>query len=164
MKNRIPIEFYEKAKEVLIYDPTSPSCLRWKNGKKAGSQDKDGYWLVRIGARPGKLLKAHRVVWFLHHGTLPDLIDHRDAITSNNVVKNLREANEIQNHANSKKHKDNSSGVKGISWDKRTNSWIAKCCLNYKQYTIGRFKDLDAAIEALVAKRNELHKEFARHD
>lgn len=161
LMKRIPIEYYKEAVKLLDYDPSSPSFLRWRDGRIAGTLDGGGYFIVRVLNR---LMKVHRIVWYMHKGTMPDLLDHRDNNPSNNAIDNLREATEEQNRANSKKHSDNTSGVKGISWDKKTQSWIAKCCQNYKQHHVGRFTELDDAKEALIAYRNNLHKEFARHD
>jgi hypothetical protein len=160
---RLPTEVYEIAATKLLYDLSSPSGLRWLNGKVAGSQDNNGYWLVRVGSRPGKLLKAHRVIWFMHHKTLPDLVDHENTITSDNAIGNLRDATEGQNRANSNKHIDNTSGAKGVYWDKRTESWLVQCCVNYKTHYAGRFKNRDEAIAEATALREQLHKEFARH-
>lgn len=159
---KIPTDHYQVAMDRLIYDESSPSGLRWKNdGAEAGCQDADGYWLVRVD---GTLLRAHRIIWFMHHQTMPDLIDHRDGDPSNNREGNLREATEGQNRANGKKHADGKNPAKGVCWDKRTKSWIVKCCVNRKQHHGGRFKDLGEAKAAAIALRNQLHQEFARHD
>lgn len=112
---RIPIEAYKEAVQTLIYDPASPSALRWVTGKCAGTQNDNNYWLVRVGKRPGRLFKANRIVWYMHHQTMPDLIDHHDRDSSNNLITNLREATEGQNRTNAKTHKDNTSGAKGVS-------------------------------------------------
>lgn len=162
---RIPVEAYAPTSEALVYDETTPSCLRWKvSGKPAGSQDQDGYFLVRVGARPGKLFKAHRVIWYLHHGTLPDLVDHKDGNPANNRLSNLRIATESQNRHNASKHSDNTSGAKGVYWDKRTKKWMVKVSLASKSIWGGRFTNFNEAV--LVAKqlREDLHKEFSRHD
>ena len=81
----------------LYYDQSSPSGLRWKVARSnrvkkdsiAGSKDKDGYYQVKVC---GKVYKAHRVVWFLHHGAIPDglEIDHKDRKRDNNKIDNLQ--------------------------------------------------------------------------
>ena len=88
MYKRVVVAHYEEAVSKLTYDLSSPSGLRHENGKPAGCQDKKGYWLVRIGEAPGKLLRAHRIIWFMFHGTLPNIVDHKDTITSNNDLLN----------------------------------------------------------------------------
>lgn len=161
---RIPIEVYQDAATKLIYDPTAPSGLRWNDGREAGCQDGKGYWLVRVGKRPGRLLKAHRLIWFIHHGTLPDLLDHRDVNPANNLISNLREATESENRTNSGKHRDNTSGAKGVYWCKRTQSWLVQCSKNKKLHYAGRFKDKEAANEAARNLRETLHSGFVNHD
>lgn len=162
--NRLPTTAYIEAASKLYYNPKSPSGLSWiKNNKNAGCQDKDGYWLVRVGAKPGKLLRAHRIIWFIHHGTLPDDVDHENRNTSENIINNLRAASESQNRHNTSKHRDNTSGFKGVYWDKRTKSWLVQCCVNSKTHYAGRYKDKDEAISVAIALREKLHKGFARH-
>ena len=152
-------------KDQLIYDETSPSCLRWvATGEPAGCQEPLGYFLVRVGPGNGRLFKAHRIIWYLHHGDMPDLIDHRDTDPSNNRIKNLRRATEGQNRHNSKKHRDNSSGSKGVQWDPRTQKWAVRICVNYQSIWGGRFADKDAAIAEAVRLRELHHKDFSRHD
>ncbi|WWC81820.1 pathogenesis-related transcriptional factor and ERF protein [Burkholderia phage vB_BpP_HN03] len=164
MSKRIPVEAYAEAVKDLIYDPASPSGLRWANGKPAGGLDGDGYWLVRVGKRPGRLFKAHRLIWFIHHGTVPDLLDHEDTNTSNNRIGNLRIATEKQNRANSHGHKDSSTGVKGVYYEPRTNKYTVRVTVDYQQHWGGRHSTIQEATAAATALRERLHKEFARHD
>lgn len=159
----IPIEVYQQAALELSYDPASRSCIR-KNGKEVGTPDGNGYWLVRVGKGKGTLLKCHRVVWFLHHGTVPPLIEHKDRNPSNNLITNLREATESQNRCNTPKHCDNTSGAKGVFWCKSTSKWMVKVCVNYKTYWGGRHADLETAIAVATELRNKLHGEYVNHD
>lgn len=43
----------------------SESCWLWSGSTR------DGYGVMRIGGRSGRLVGAHRVSWFLAHGELP---------------------------------------------------------------------------------------------
>lgn len=160
----VPASIYEEAAKKLIYDLTSPSGLRWLNGEPAGCQDKAGYWLVRVGARPGKLLRAHRIIWYMHHGTVPALLDHKDDNPANNNISNLRIATESQNRHNTRKHRDNKSGVKGVCWDAKNQKWVVNVTYQYKTHWGGRFSDLEEAKRVACALRNNLHQEYARHD
>lgn len=160
---RVSVEFYDIAITDLVYDESSPSCLRWrKTGEPAGCQDSNKYWLVRVGGRIGKLLRAHRIVWYIQHGQLPDLLDHRDTDPANNRIVNLRVATESQNRHNANRHVDNTSGYKGVYWDKRTGKWVVKVSLNYESHWGGRFTDKQEAIEVAKDLRNKLHREFAK--
>ena len=42
----------------------------------------------------------------------------------------------------------NTSGHKGVSWDKSRNKWYAYITVNYKLINLGRFSILEDAIEA----------------
>lgn len=44
--------------------------------------------------------------------------------------------------------KDNTSGVKGVCWDKRVNKWRAAIKVDSKQIHIGNYTTLEAATEA----------------
>jgi hypothetical protein len=53
----------------------------------------------------------------------------------------------LQNY-NIKKREGCSSNVKGVSWDRRRNKWIAYINVNRKAKYLGAFTDIDGAIEA----------------
>lgn len=48
----------------------------------------------------------------------------------------------------SKMYKNNKSGVKGVSWNKRFNKWNAQICLKGKVKNLGYFLNLEDAIKA----------------
>lgn len=51
--------------------------------------------------------------------------------------------------ANNQRMKNtNTSGHKGVSWDKAKNRWIAKIIINYKPIHLGTFKTIEEAVEA----------------
>lgn len=53
---------------------------------------------------------------------------------------------------------DNTSGVKGVTWDKSKKRWFVRLYLAGKCYNIGRFKNLDDAIKA----RKEAEEKYFR--
>ena len=73
------------------------------------------------------------------------LIDHKDRIKLNNQRYNLREATKSQNAANSKLSVLNTSGHKGVIFDKERQKWIAQIKVNYKNIFLGRFEDYEKA-------------------
>lgn len=95
----------------------------------------------------------------LESGEYPD---HIDGNGLNNQRRNLRKASREENMQNSRKRKDNKSGVKGISWKERNQKWQARINVNGKQYYLGLFATLDAAKEAWEKAASEFHKEFKR--
>lgn len=134
---------------------------RGKIGKKAGSLSNTGY--IQIGIKNMDYL-LHRLVFLYHHGYMPKYIDHIDGNKLNNRIENLRECTNQQNSFNSKISKNNTSGIKGISWDKSRNKWQAKCMIDGKTIHIGRFSDIKQAENALKSARSYYHGIYARHN
>jgi hypothetical protein len=71
---------------------------------------------------------------------------------------------------NGKLHKDSSSGIKGLHYRKRDSVWKACVIVKGVQYQKSLVAPFDcAATKAILTewlrdKREELHKEFARHE
>jgi hypothetical protein len=90
-------------------------------------------------------------------------IDHINCVHDDNRWKNLRLCTRSQNNHNQPRRKTNKSGVKGVCWMKKAGKWHGQVCLNYKVHHVGLFDDLEAAANAVRAKRDELHGRFANH-
>ena len=109
-----PILTYERAHQVLIYNPETGS-LHWRvtrpgapKGALVGTRS-NGYTQVEIDYR---LYKAHRVIWLMQTGKWPTHhIDHKNRMRADNRWKNLREATPKQNARNRRPSKRNSSGT-----------------------------------------------------
>ena len=110
-----------------------------------------------------KTYKIHRLIFLIHHNYLPEEVDHIDGNPLNNKIENLRPAIHSENIRNAKLRKDNKSGEKGVTWDKKRNKWRTACVFNGKQYCAGYYKNISEAIENVRKLRKELHQEFARH-
>ncbi len=129
---------------------------------RAGSVRKDGY--VTISALGFKYL-AHRLAWFYVKGVWPpEYLDHINGDRTDNRIENLREASAQQNTINRPLHKNNSSGYRGVSYDKTTKKWVARIVSNYRQLVLGQFADMEDAIAAYNRASEEHHGEFARQE
>lgn len=110
------------------YDPeTGILTSRVKYGSKpegrvVGCTDERGYVRVRVG---GMLIKAHRVIWFMQTGDVPPIIDHINRDKGDNRWCNLRIATSSENAGNASISPRNTSGFKGVSFDKSRNRWRA---------------------------------------
>src|SRR5256885_94608 len=71
---------------------------------------------------------------------------------------NLRIVSHATNMINRGKNKNNTSGHKGIMWDKRKKAWLAQISKNYKHIYIGRFDKIEDAIAAYNKVASEIHK------
>lgn len=132
-----------------------------RKGMVAGGVNGDGYRNVGIN---GKRFKCHRLIWIMFYGSIPEgmEIDHRDGDKDNNRINNLRLATRSKNKFNAQKNANNTSGVKGIHWNKRDKLWQARIMV--KGFTYQKFfVDLEVGKEWIVAMRQWLHGEFTNH-
>lgn len=143
--------------------PNTRICNLWNAkyaGKIAGSFA-DEYVRITLDQTP---YKAHRIAYKMMTGRDPEFdIDHRNTNPHDNRWSNLRVATVSQNTQNKRTYKNNSSGVKGVSWDTNQGKWLAQINVHGKKHFLGRFDDIDLAAAEVSAARIRLHKEFARH-
>lgn len=164
---------YELVADVLSYDRES-GILTWKAspgrrpqwnacwaGKPAGSLMDDGY--IRVSIR-GQLYGAHRVCWLLETGAWPvGNLNHRDTVRSNNRFDNLRPATRAQNCQNTGISKANTSGFKGVCYNRTAGKWQSQIRKDGKRTYLGLFGTAEEAHAAYCRAATEMHGEFARH-
>ena len=156
----------DELKSLLSYEPDT-GVIRWVakgkgriKKKEAGTLLHSGYAGICIGP---KRWQSHRIAWALHYGELPkDQIDHINGIRTDNRICNLREATNAQNGKNLKLSKANTSGFKGVCFDKQTGKWRAIIKVNFKLINIGLFVNLQDAINARVAAEQQYFGEWNR--
>lgn len=140
------------------------ACSVWNAkyaGKPAGYAKGDGYIQICILSR---IYRAHRVAFAIYHGRWPDAeVDHINLVRDDNRIHNLREASRSSNICNSPIYKNNTSGVKGVCWEKRRNKWCASIWLNRRKIHVGYFDFLDDAAKAIREARDKMHGKFCRH-
>ena len=112
----------------------------------------NGYGCIRYNR---KLYLTHRIIWLLYHGYWSEnLIDHIDRDVKNNRIENLREASPQCNVRNNGPLKNSTTGVKGVSWNKRTHRYEAYIENNGKRKGLGHHNTLaEAAMARLEAER-----------
>ena len=103
---------------------------------------------------------------YMHRVILGDpdkfCIDHIDSNGLNNLTSNIRKVEHYQNIINSRFRADNSSGFRGVSFDKSKGKWVARITTKGRVLNIGRFASAEDAALAYEKKSLELHKEFRR--
>lgn len=129
-------------------------------GKPAGCVDGKGYIRLRtLVCNELRVMNAHRVIWKMHYGTDPELIDHINGNRADNRIENLRNANHTVNARNQRMNKNNTSGVTGVYWTKRDRHWIAFITDKGKRIALGYFsKKADA-----IAARKAAEKSYGYH-
>jgi hypothetical protein len=142
-----------------LFDWDETGSLRWKVnrgtrarvGNEAGTLGPNGYLGIKLN---GQKYQKHRLLFVLYYGKhkLGDKkIDHIDGNKLNNAKFNLRIETTInKNIHNSKKPKNNTSGCKGVCWDKNANKWHARIGINNKNISLGIYTNF---IYACVVRR-----------
>lgn len=155
-----------RIKEVLEYDPDS-GFFYWRVslnarapvGAIAGTLRPDGYIKIQIDGVP---MMAHRLAWFWVHGVVPEHeIDHENRVRYDNRIDNLRPATSKQNKENQSLRVTNTSGHKGVHWDKAREKWMAFVVHHRKFKNLGRYDDLNQAIKVAEDARRQL---FTHHN
>jgi hypothetical protein len=110
----------------------------------------------------GKRYLVHRIIYEMAYDSIPDSyeIDHVNGIRTDNRLDNLRLATGSQNMWNSSKRKDNTSGFKGVSWDKHKQKWKAQIQIFNKNKNLGRFSTKEEAYAARLEAEKIYHGEF----
>jgi len=136
----------------------------WWNSRYSGkdaftARDRGGYL---SGTIFGRAYKAHRVIWLLHSGEWPeDDIDHINGDQTDNRLENLRSVSAAENMKNQRIYSNNTSGVAGVSWDKKRGKWRSHIMSNGHQKSLSRFARLEDAIA--VRKTAEIDYGFHKN-
>lgn len=146
--------------ETGVFTRKAPSHSRRSQGPwHIGYLSPDGYRYLRVN---GKRYLEHRLAWFHVHGTWPSEIDHINGAKDDNRFVNLREATRSQNMANGPRQKNNTSGVRGVHFDKANRRWMAYIQVDGKFKNLGRFDSMDAATAARNEASRKAFGDFAR--
>lgn len=114
---------------------------------KSGHTQKDKYCTIRIGEINYFI---HRVIFKMFTGEEPDCIDHINNNPSDNRIENLQALTHSDNlfKGSGKLRKHNTSGYKGVHYDKTRKKWTAFITKNRLRKHLGRYDDLKDAISS----------------
>lgn len=129
-------------------------------GRIAGCYDNNGYVLIGLDKT---LHKAHRLIFLMHHGYLPEHIDHINGQPGDNRIENLRAASMPENMRNRGLQKNNTSGCKGVVFNKVAKKWQVNLRLNTKRHFLGYYEDKELADLVALSFREKYHGEFCNH-
>lgn len=146
----------EYLKSIFHYDPETgyfthlrSTNNRTKVGDRVGSKGGADYLATTVDK---KRFKVHRLAWFYVYGVWPENnIDHINGNKTDNRIENLRDVTYIENSRNQKKPKNNTSGIIGVSWDKKKERYYAEIRINYKRVGLGSYKSI---FEAACARKS----------
>ena len=170
-KNEELLPYYEKARELLNYNPNTGE-LTWKESTKGrghvhkkgdlvGCINGNGYYTTSVTLyKKSKALQCHRIAWFIYYGYLPNNIDHINMDRVDNKIANLRDCTNQENMMNRKSFRGSSSKYKGVSFHKRDKKWTAQIRFKGKLRHLGYF-DLEAdAHKAYERASKEMFGDF----
>ena len=107
--------------------------------------------------------KVDGVDTHIHRLLLPSSsnVDHINRNTLDNRLSNLRPATKRENAGNMFRNKQNTSGYKGICFNKRNKNWIAQIKLNYKAIWLGAYQTKEEAALAYDIAAIQIFGDFA---
>jgi hypothetical protein len=110
------------------------------------------YACHRIGSR---VLRMHTIL------TGWPLVDHVNGNGLDNRRANLRPATFAENARNRRRPKNNTSGFKGVSWNRRQGQWQSYITADGKRRHLGFHGTAETAALAYDVAARELHGAFA---
>lgn len=128
-------------------------CWNW-----TGAHGEQGHGQIFTHGRSGTT-PAHRVSYEMHVGPIPEglVVDHMCHNPPCVNPAHLRLATVKQNIENRQGAQRNSkTGVRGVSWEKRTQKYLAVVTSAGKRIQVGRYNTITEAESAAIAKRNEI--------
>lgn len=153
----------KRLKEILHYN-SKTGIFVWKIrlshnihvGDVAGTLDAKNYVVIVINK---KQYKRSRLAWLYVYGVWPEgIVDHRNHITTDDWIKNLRDVTHSENAQNRNKANAGSiTGVLGVGFNKRQGTYHVRIQINGKQKYIGEFLTLKIAEEIAIKEKRKLH-------
>lgn len=153
----------ELLKQRLNYDPVT-GIFTWRTsysnrtkvGGIAGCINSQGYNVIRLN---GVLYRSARLAWFYTYGVWPIEVDHKNTITADDSLDNLREATSQHNKANRGVNPASRSGYKGVFQNGK--KFYAKITVKTRQIYLGTYNTVEEASAAYLKAAKEHFGEFA---
>ena len=151
-----------KGQFAIVDDADFEWLSQWK-WKASWSECTHSYYVNRTDHSSGQpvTIRMHRLILGLEAGDKRQG-DHRNGNTLDNRRDNLRIATRAENKFNCAIYTNNSSGYKGVSWNKISSSWRAYIGAKGIVTHLGYFNNPVDAAKAYNAAALRLHGEFAR--
>ena len=128
----------------------------YKGDSRAEHSGGQGYLNLTVS---GVEARAHRYAWLYVYGVWPKgEIDHVNGSRADNRITNLRDVPRSINQQNRHKpQKNNKSGFLGVSLERGGKKYRATVRVGKKGHYIGSFDTAEAAHDAYVQAKRQLH-------
>ena len=159
------IVIYGDYAEIILYDKNCEEVSR----ALIDTEDVDAVRTYKWSLNADNYVKAKKnnKTIYLHRLIMdPDdmFVDHINHNTLDNRKSNLRICTHQQNMNNRTIPKNNSSGFKGVSWNKATGKWTAYIYTNKKKNNLGCYDNIEDAIEARRQAELEYFGEYRNQE
>jgi HNH endonuclease/AP2 domain len=132
-----------------------------REDKPAGSLGDSGRWEVSV---LGQVLRRHQLVYLYVHGRIPEQINHKNGILTDDRPENLCEVTTSQRNMSKVAGRLGRDLPKGVSQHKwvKTNPFYARIKVNGKTAHLGYFATPEETAAAYDAAAKNLFGKFAR--
>lgn len=142
----------------MHFDYVEGALFRKGTSKKVGT-NLNGYLTTTLGK---KRYLVHRIVWCMFHGRWPTAqLDHINGIRNDNRIENLRECTNTENNRAVGIKKNNTSGYKGVTFNKASGKFYAYIRVDYKRIHLGVWESPTDAAKAYNEAALKYFGEFA---
>jgi len=147
----------------LVDDEDFRWLLRWR--WYYGCDEKTGYAARNVGSRPRRqIIRMHVAIMKRHQRwERGKEIDHINTCGCDNRKENLRLATRKGQSANIGLQSNNTSGITGVDWDKKSGKWRVRIGIDGKQKYLGLFIGINDAFTARQKAEYRYFGEF-QHD
>lgn len=152
---------HERLLAFLTYDPETGIFRNRKKGTIIGRAMTHHSLVIRIDKTN---YMCHRLAWFYMTGEYPESgINHKDGDFTNNKFENLRTLTESEKRYNCNLASNNTSGYKGVTWDRSKQKWRAQSRSKGRHICLGRYDTAEEAAHVYNDFARNKHGEFYKN-
>lgn len=143
----------------LVDDEDFDFINQWKWYYEKKNRNNTGYAIrtVKINGKR-KRLYMHRVLLKAPDGME---VDHKNMNGIDNRKENIRVCTCLENKRHYSVRRDNRTGIKGVSWDKRRQKYRVQISIKGKRLWLGTYNSLSDATTIYNEAARQYYKEFA---
>lgn len=133
-------------------------CASWDKGTRSYYAIRGASHLEKLSGTP-RSIRMHSTINATPRGFHTD---HINGDTLDNQCSNLRTATASQNLMNRGKNSNNTSGYKGVTYNKNSRKWEAQIKINRQNKHLGLFTDPESAARAYAVASKTYYGDFTK--